>query len=221
MIRPRPCQGPCPATISALLATSLLAGLVLAAWGVAPATAAGKGKWSPNQDWRQGGHEKKYAAHMCLQPGDGDPYLARILWFRNDEGGQFLGGQWGWTPGNDGCSAYPTSNFTAISVPTSGMDLFCAGNTMIGNNIAVFGGTSPITGAFGENKSRLFSAGTGTASGNWSAPDTMQQWRWYPTSIPLRDGRIAVLSGQMHRSHRMFGGFRDDVAPSSPTAHLV
>jgi len=216
----RPSPNESRRTAFALSIAGVLAMASLVILSATAAQAAGKGRWSPNQDWRLGGHEKRYAAHMILQPGDGAPYHSRILWFRSEEQNQFMGGQWGWTPGNDGCVSYPNSNFTSIAVPLSGMDLFCAGQALIGPQAAVVGGTSPVTGAFGENKIRLFSAATGESSGEWSAPDSMQYWRWYPTVVPFR-GRVLALAGNMHRSHRMFGGFRDGAAPSSPNAALV
>jgi hypothetical protein len=33
------------------------------------------------------------------------------------------GGQWGWTPGNDACSTYPTANFTQLGLPDPGVDI--------------------------------------------------------------------------------------------------
>ena len=34
----------------------------------------------------------------------------------------------------------------------------------------------------------------------------MKNWRWYPGSVGLRDGRLVAMSGNMHRRHSVFGG---------------
>jgi hypothetical protein len=47
----------------------------------------------------------------------------------------------------------------------------------------------------------------------------MSEWRWYPTATTLRDGRVLVTAGSRHRQQRVFGGFRNGVAP--PTADTV
>ncbi len=232
MSRAYPCRpAPVLSLLLPLVVRSLLASVVSLAWPPLPLHAGGPGTWSSGPAMGGGNYpgDKKYAAHMILQPGDGSPDHSRILWFRSEEvtnttTGQreFLGGQWGWKPGHETCGSFPASPYLeSRTVPVSGLDLFCAGHALIGREIAVVGGTSAVTGFYGENQSRILSAPAGTAASTWSDPGNMSLWRWYPTAIPLRDGRILALSGNRHFATVMFGGRRNGNAPASPSGHFV
>jgi hypothetical protein len=173
------------------------------------------GKWSPSMDW-SGGSLSKYAVHMVLLPGDDNPYHSRVVWYRGENATTFFGGEWGWLTGNDGCTAFPTGSFAPLSIQPSGVDLFCSGSVGLSDGRSFFpGGTDPVTGSYGENKSRVLTRGTLTAASTWSPGSEMNDWRWYPSGTTLKDGRVFVGGGSRHRHHRMFGGRRDGAAPSS------
>ena len=73
----------------------------------ASATYSITGRWTPPADWHLEGTQVdklKYAVHMVLIRGDGDPYHSRVLWWRAEKQDEFRGGQWGWkapTSGDD------------------------------------------------------------------------------------------------------------------------
>ena len=177
------------------------------------------GHWSPSAD-SSAGNTSRYAVHLLLLRGDGVPYHSRILYWRAIRDNQFHGRQWGWKKDvDDGCQTFPSPNDTSLTmleVPLTDMDLFCAGHCEIGGTAFMPGGTDPSTGLYGENRSRVFEVGAGSESGSWSNPGTMAEWRWYPTSVALRDSRAVVLGGSRHREHYVWGGRRNGSLPSSP-----
>ncbi len=184
--------------------------------GAAHAALADSGQWAPAKDWRSA--VNAYAIHMALQPGDGSPYHSRVLWWTTEKSNVFSGGQWGWRQGSgsgfEGCASYPDSAFTFVSVPVSGMDIFCSGQVGLGDGrVFTPGGTDTVVGSYGDNRSRVFASGAGTSQGSWSNPGNMVDWRWYPTGTTLRDGRAMVLGGSRHPQHRIFGGRRNTAAP--------
>lgn len=138
--------------------------LVLVALTVAVRICSGAlsdtGRWSPTQNWGN------IAIHMLILPGDGNPDHSRILWWSGEQSGQFFGGQWGWSPGGDSCSAFHGSSFTARTVPASGVDVFCAGNAQLMDSLFIPGGTDTVTLSYGEKRARVFKRGSGTTS--WS-----------------------------------------------------
>ncbi len=215
---PAPAYAPLLSVCCALLCAGLV--LPLLRPGVARAALADTGHWSPAQDWRSA--VNAYAIHMALQPGDGSPYHSRVLWWTTEKNSVFSGGQWGWRHGSgsgfEGCASYPESAFTFVSVPASEMDLFCSGQVGLGDGrLFTPGGTDPVVGSYGDNRSRVFTSGTGSSPGSWSNAGSMVDWRWYPTGTTLRDGRAMVLGGSRHPNHRIFGGRRNTTAPISGT----
>lgn len=189
------------------------------------ARAAGPGQWTqpgqPGDDW-SGGNSLKYAVHMVLVPGDGNPYHSRVLYWRGATPTRFDGGEWGWRTGNDGCAAFPSSSFDNLGLGTSGLDIFCSGNTLLPDGrVFVPGGHDPVTGSYGEKRSRIYARGSGSAAGTWSDGTDMSQWRWYPTATALRDGRVMVAGGDTYAHHRMFGGRHDGAIPSGTDGDLV
>ncbi len=184
--------------------------------------AADLGAWSPTRDWSRG-HSERYAVHLLLLKGDGNPHHSRVLWFHKQLLGPdvMLGGQWGWTPGNDGCSDFPDANFAQLDAPTASMDLFCSGHAAIGDNGAVLfaSGTHPVTKQYGENKAHVFHSGSGSSGiGSWSVPSLMNDWRWYASVATLRSGKGLVVSGNQHPRHRVLFGDRNGSPPASPVA---
>jgi hypothetical protein len=161
------------------------------------AYAAITGRWTPSVDW-SGGNPDKYAVHLVLLPGDGAPYHSRVLWWAHDRGGTVFGGQMGWKPGSEGCAAFPSTSFDALGLPTSGMDIFCGGHIqMPDGRLLTIGGTDPLTADYGENQTRIFSPGAGSAAGTWTNPGSMKNWRWYSGSVALNDGRLVAMSGKL------------------------
>ena len=185
----------------------LLAALAVMLLGFHSTAQPHPGRWSPSADWSSG-DERNYAVHLVLLPGDGNPYHSRVLWWMGQRADTMWGGQWGWTPGNEGCATFPTANFADLGLAKPGMDIFCGGHIQMPDlgRLLVIGGTDTMTGDFGENRVRIFTPGTGTASGTWSSPESMKNWRWYAGSVALRDGRLVAMSGDMHRRHSIFGG---------------
>lgn len=189
------------------------------------AASVGSGQWTPAQPWGGDNTNNRYAVHMMLMAGDGLPYHSRILWYGGLGGGSNLrGGEWGWTPGGDGCSNYPNANFTLLAPGDPGIDIFCGGHTLLGDGRALLaGGTEHHSGSYGVRSARLFTPGTSSAAGGWSSPPPgeMSERRWYPTMTTLRDGRVLALAGSQYLQHRVFGGRIGGAAPSSPNADQV
>lgn len=189
------------------------------------ALAVGPGQWTPPKWWGGNSTNNRYAVHMMLLAGDGAPYHSRILWYGGLGGGENLrGGEWGWTPGSDGCSSYPASNFTLLTPADPGMDLFCGGHAILGDGRALLvGGTEHHSGSYGVRGARLFTPGTGMSAGSWSSPHPgeLAERRWYPTATTLRDGRVLALAGSQYLQHRVFGGRVEGASPASPRADSV
>ncbi len=188
-------------------------GLLLAP---SPALGVEKGKWTGIHDWSGG--TGKYAVHMALVPGDNNPYHSRIVWWRGETYGNWLGGEWGWRSGNESCTTFPTTSFDALPLGAPLVDIFCSGQAaMADGRLFLPGGTDPVTGLYGENKSKIYTRGSGTSAGAWSNPPEMVDWRWYPSATTMRDGRMLVTSGLRHPNHRVFGGKRDGALPPDQT----
>lgn len=190
--------------------------LAVLAWP-GPVHAVGAGKWSTKCAWSDT-VDRKTAIHMLLLRGDDAPYHSRVMWFGGQPLDVFKGGIWGWKPpAVETCATYPTSYFTAISPPSAGYNVFCSGHSGLADGRAfVAGGHSPVTGAFGEKKATIHTAGTLEAPGSWSAQSQMAAWRWYPTNTTLKDGRVLVTAGYQHHQHRIFGGRRSPTELASP-----
>jgi hypothetical protein len=210
--KPRSCAARVAHHLALLLAVVLAVSI-----GLISLAQADQGQWTPAADWTHGNRDR-YAVHMALLPGDGTHYHSRILWWHGENATTYLGRLWGWKTGNDGCEAFPGSSFDSLTVPLSGVDFFCAGNTALPDGrLLVMGGTDRVTTTYGELRSRIFTPGSCGAVATWSDPGSMTQARWYPMSTVLRDGRVLVTSGSMPTHQRMFGGFRDGSSPAIPT----
>lgn len=159
------------------------AAVVLLAWFLSPTgrAHASSGHWTPSSppvDWSGG---TTNAVHLMLSPGDGVTHHSRVLWFRGENQTTFLGGEWNWNPGDDGCAAFPSARFTATSpaIGLSGVDLFCTGHAALSDGrILMPGGSDFVTGSYGENRARRYDRGTGSAPSTWGDPGEMVEWRW-------------------------------------------
>ena len=172
------------------------------------------GRWTAVSDWAQGNNQR-YAIHLLLLRGDHRPYHSRVLWFRGEGGSQFSGGQWGWQASQDTCLAWPTASFDSLGMDASGVNFFCGGHaTLADGRLMLVSGTSPSAATYGENRTRIFTAGAGNEKGAWTESDSLEQWRWYSTATTLADGRILVTAGARHRYHRAFGGRRNSGIPA-------
>ncbi len=195
----------CSAFAASILLTFLAPAVVLAQTGM----------WTYSAD-SSAGNPERYAVHMLLVPGDNSPFHSRVVWFRGERDGQFNGAEWGWLTGNDGCVSFPGASFVSLGLDTSGVDIFCAANVALPDGRAFIpAGTSPVTGEYGENKTRIYTRGSGSARGSWSNSGPMGDWRWYPSATSVR-GRVMVAGGSRHPQHRYFGGLRNGVLPPSP-----
>ena len=176
------------------------------------------GRWTvPSADWSSGDN-RNYAVHLALVPGDGNPYHSRVLWWHGANESDVFAGQWGWTPGNEGCASFPSANFDSLGFPNPGIDIFCGGQILMADGrLMAIGGTHPTIADYGDNRIRIFTPGAGTAAGTWDTTQTMKSWRWYAGSVALADGRIMAISGSSYRRHTYIGGrFRNGAVPASP-----
>ncbi len=207
------------ARVKPTFANRLCATAMVAAMTAVPTSAfaqATTGRWSPPESFPGVDDPNRYAIHMVLLPGDGNPYHSRILWWSVEKPLRLHGTQWGWNANDNDCLAFP-SGFIDLGLPKSNVDIFCAGNVPLPDGrLLVPGGNDPVTGFFGEKKARIFTPGSGSIVGAWSDPGNMADWRWYPTATALREGRVLVTSGNKHHQHLLFGGKRDGVLPASP-----
>jgi Galactose oxidase-like, Early set domain/Bacterial Ig domain/Fibronectin type III domain/Kelch motif len=85
-----------------------------------------------------------------------------------------------WNPANN--------TFTPVTAPNN---LFCSGNTGLPDG-RVFVAGGHIDAHVGLNTATIFNPQSQT----WTLGPAMANGRWYPTTIPLPDGRIIVLSGE-------------------------
>lgn len=96
---------------------------------------------------------------------------------------------------------YPSPRFSRPDTP---VDLFCCGHAFLPDGrLLACGGTEQYDPFFGLRQAVVFDpAGgppdpgspTGTA-GAWTALPDMAGGRWYPTLVPLADGRVLTVSG--------------------------
>jgi hypothetical protein len=85
-----------------------------------------------------------------------------------------------WNPANN--------TFTPVTAPNN---LFCSGNTTLPDG-RVFVAGGHINAHVGLSTSTIFNSQSQT----WTQGPAMANGRWYPTTIPLPDGRIIVISGE-------------------------
>ncbi len=188
----------------------------LAVLALAVPAASAQGRWTMAEDW-SGGNVDKVAVHLLLLPEANNPDRSRILWFNGQNVCCPLrGGEWRWGQGNDDCGALPSTGWTALPVASPGMDVFCSGHAGLpaGGGALLAGGTSTVTGAYGENQSRIFQSGSNSIPGSWPQPypGLLNDWRWYPSATSLRD-RVLVTGGSRHPHHRVLFGKRGAIAP--------
>ncbi len=111
------------------------------------------------------------AVHMNLMPN------GKVLLWDGQLFGSFAEV---WNPANNNFEAVPAQD-----------NLFCSGHTSLSDGrIFVVGGH--IAAHVGLSDSNIFDP----QSENWTSGPVMSSGRWYPTAIPLGDGRIIVLSGE-------------------------
>ncbi len=186
-----------------------LAGVLVT--GAAGYTLAQTGRWTPPKAW------DGIEVHMALLPGHG-PYHSEVMWWTgtDDETGDFIGGLWGWKPGEYYCTGFPdTFNLAPISLlPPDDTHLFCAGATqLVDGKLFTAGGTQGGT-EFGIRQAYTFDPFTN----NWTQVDSMSQARWYPTATTLASGKVLVSSGSHHPHLEFFGGLRDGAADPADRA---
>ncbi|MGH3864266.1 hypothetical protein, partial [Actinokineospora sp.] len=218
----------CAPLLHSRYVASILASLVLLSFGTprVHAQANLEGRWTPPENW-SAGNEGKYAIHLLLVPEANNPDSSRILWFAGQYlGHPFRGGEWRWGPGNDACAESPSAGWgpplADPAPPAPVMNLFCTSHAPLGTDgrIVFAGGDDHVTHSYGEKQSRLVQPGSGTNQSTWPLPNPglMHDWRWYPTSTTLRDGRVLVTGGFRPPHHRVFGGKRGTTAPpASPS----
>jgi hypothetical protein len=80
----------------------------------------------------------------------------------------------------------PVTN--TMTMQTFGEDLFCAGQTFLRDGRVLVGGGAP---AGSLDSTHIFDPAPET----WTKVNDMQRARWYPTLVPLADGRVMAFSG--------------------------
>lgn len=182
------------------------------------ATLHDTGQWSEyGQYW--GG----YAIHMAIGRGEGTPYHSYILWWSGSGNDFFEGREMGWSPTSDDCEEQPdSSTFFPIAVAAPGMNQFCAGhNWLADGRLLIAGGTDEVNSIDGDQAARVWQPGSSQSSANWVIANPMQQYRWYPTTTALADGKVLVLTGIHNQPHTVFGGRLDDAIPTQAVADSV
>jgi len=96
---------------------------------------------------------------------------------------------------------YPTPQF---SQPNTPVDLFCCGHAFLPDGrLLAAGGTEQYDPFFGLKQAVVFDPAGGPAdptsptghAGAWTAAPQMAGGRWYPTLLPLGDGRVLAVAG--------------------------
>jgi galactose oxidase-like protein len=196
--------------------TPLVLLLILGVLCFAHPAKAYQGRWTTTRNWGF------TAVNLVLLPGDDSPYHSRVVWWAGEDEVQFKGGQWGWRPGSDGCTAWPSASFDSLKMPVPGVNIFCSGNTPTaeGGKLFVPGGT--VGAEDGVRSVRIFTPGAANdSSGIWTAPSDMQERRWYPSATVLSDGRIIVASGSKYRHLNIFGGRQEGSFPTGQSADTL
>jgi chitodextrinase len=86
-----------------------------------------------------------------------------------------------------------TGAFTSVNNPNSLTNMFCSGHCLLPDGkVVVTGGH--VTGHVGLRDTNIFNPATRA----WSMGAPMAVGRWYPTTIPLPDGRVLVTSGEIN-----------------------
>ncbi len=125
---------------------------------------------------------------------------------------------------------YPAA---AYSQPPTPVDLFCCGHAFLPNGrLLASGGTEKYDDFFGLKQAVTFDPHGGPPDpaspsgfvGAWIAEADMVGGRWYPTLVPLQDGRVLAVSGldgtsQLNRLPEMYsdgaGWSHDQQSPSN------
>jgi hypothetical protein len=99
---------------------------------------AGRGRWTPAKEW------DRIAVHMALSPGDGNPYLAHVIWWDAEAPSGWFGRDMGWRASGDDTAlvSYVDAKFDTLPFANPGMNLFCGGLTHLSDGrLLVVGGT--------------------------------------------------------------------------------
>ena len=185
--------------------TAALVGLFTSPGRCTP-TAADSGRWTPPNALTG------TAVHMALLRGHG-PYHSDVMWwYGKGRHAEFYGGLLGWKPGDYNCGSFPDTSILApyaLPLPDSA-GVFCSSNSIMADGrLFLAGGTQPYT-EYGVRHAYTFDA----SSTSWTKVDSMSDFRFYPSSTTLSDGRQLVLSGSQDHFLYFFGGLVNaDAAP--------
>ena len=127
---------------------------------------------------------------------------------------------------------YPAA---AYSQPPTPVDLFCCGHAFLPNGrLLASGGTEKYDDFFGLKQAVTFDPHGGPPDpaspsgfvGAWIAEADMVGRRWYPTLVPLQDGRVLAVSGldgtsQLNRLPEMYSDGAGSVARPAVTVQLA
>lgn len=159
------------------------------------------GKWTLPVDW------DRIAVHLALLPGHGSDAHSRVLlWYGLGNHERLYGRLWRWNPEERADTTFPTAAFSerTFNMPPDSSQIFCSSNTHLGDGrLLVAGGTQAGT-ENGIRQVNIFDP----VSETWTPQDSMQGYRWYPTSTLMPDGRVVVTSGSKYKVLELFGGRR-------------
>lgn len=180
-------------------------------------TFATKGKFSAVQNW----------------PGDTPPLIhasmlpnGRILFWGRDKATTPFGGQTTDDVINRSSARVwdPATN-TFQTVNNSTTNLFCSGHSLLADGrLFVAGGhANPAWNSrAGDDATNLFNYAAPPASNSyWEAGPTMSKGRWYPFTVTLENGKVAIVSGSYQESD---GSFITQLQPETydpQTNHLT
>jgi galactose oxidase len=94
-----------------------------------------------------------------------------------------------WDPQNPQAAALPTSN-SPTDLQGNPINVFCSGHAFLPDGRLLAAGGHLFDG-LGINAASIYDS----AKDQWTALQTMNDGRWYPTAVTLPDGTVLVLSG--------------------------
>lgn len=136
--------------------------------------------------WQMGGMTHATAVHAATLYNGKVLYIAGSGFFAQHELGPFQQG------------IYDPLTDAAIPLPDTPEDAFCAGHNVLPNgNILVTGGTLSYNNRSANGKWHGINAAWiyEVDSNNFRRIASMSHGRWYPTSVPLPDGKVLVVAG--------------------------
>ena len=152
---------------------------IVASQNVAVTAPIDDGQWSSSIPW------PNVAIHMHLLPNGKVLFWGRREWNNDGTTNQSLD-EHNCTP-----RLWDPVNGTFSELPRPGYNLFCSGHAfMADGRLLVVGGHERDS--FGVANASVFDFRNNT----WTAIDSMNRGRWYPTAVTLSNGKVLVSAGK-------------------------